>query len=210
MTTQRLIIDSDAFVLLAGADLLDRALEVLGVAVGDARRLDALPHMLRRPRPFRSRYGDTVADRALAACGRVAGLQMRGDEALIDQLAAVDAIDGGEAQIYAIAASDQAWLVASGDKRAMRALCEAPSLAPVRATLCGRVTCIESILRRIVADDGLDTVRAALVSVRSTSKVLEVAFSDGNLRSATDCSVALVTYEEELVVQLGDGFLRRM
>lgn len=210
MGAQGLIFDSDAFVLLAGAGLLARAIELLGSTAADARRLDALPHMLRRPRPFRVRYGDGAADRALAACARVAGLEMRGDEALVDQLTAVDDIDGGEAQIYAIAASDEQWLVASGDKRAMRALCRESSLAQVRANLNGRVVCVESILKRLLVADGLDAVAPGLVSVRAASKTLEVVFSDGNLASADGCTIALVTYEEELVGVLGDGFLRRV
>jgi hypothetical protein len=42
-----LLMDSDIFILLSAAGLLERTAELLGFEMSRVRRLDALPHMIR-------------------------------------------------------------------------------------------------------------------------------------------------------------------
>ena len=49
-----LLVDTDAFVLLSGVGLLERAVQVVGFELVDTLRLSPVPHMLTRGRAFRS------------------------------------------------------------------------------------------------------------------------------------------------------------
>ena len=51
MSERILLIDSDIFVLLSAAGLLDDLVDCLGFELSDVRRLDALPHQLQLALP---------------------------------------------------------------------------------------------------------------------------------------------------------------
>src|SRR5215208_2816742 len=70
-----LLVDSDALLALAGGDVLDRALALLGLDSSSARRLPPLPHMIRRERGGIARQWTAEArTRALATCAHIAAL----------------------------------------------------------------------------------------------------------------------------------------
>jgi hypothetical protein len=68
MSTRRLLIDNDAFVLLAGAGLLEDAIARAGFLVKESRRLASLEFMLRKPAKAFQKYPAEVISRALEAC----------------------------------------------------------------------------------------------------------------------------------------------
>jgi hypothetical protein len=67
MNERILLIDSDIFVLLSAAGVLDDLIECLGFKQSNVRRLAALPKQLERGRAFR-RYNQAFRDKALACC----------------------------------------------------------------------------------------------------------------------------------------------
>lgn len=98
----RVLLDTDAFCKLASADLLEPSLEILGCQLSDCARLRALPYMLGRGR-LHEQYGDEASAALVLAAEKVPIMSPPGDEWL-DRLAQVEAIDPGEAQIFAKAA----------------------------------------------------------------------------------------------------------
>lgn len=126
-----LLIDSDAFVLLAGAGVLEQAIELLGFDPAHALRLSPLPAMLGRGRAFK-RYPADLLQRAQIACARIVALESRPDPVLFEQLVSVPDIDEGEALLYATVAEKENWVLLSGDKRAMKALAGEQSLVADR------------------------------------------------------------------------------
>lgn len=51
MSQRRLLIGNDAFIMLAGASLLEQAISEAGFTMAEARRLRSLEFMLRKPTP---------------------------------------------------------------------------------------------------------------------------------------------------------------
>ena len=71
MTERLLLVDTDIFVLLAGAGVLMQALAGLGFAARDVRRFPALEAQLTRGRSFREKYTEAARSLALRACAEI-------------------------------------------------------------------------------------------------------------------------------------------
>jgi hypothetical protein len=181
----KLLVDTDAFCKLGIAGLLADSISILGVAeLGECGRLAALPHMLRRGR-LPKRYG-------VAACN---GLLPLAEEmpvlpepslAGLDALTRQEAIDPGEAQIFAVAA-DSDLLVLSGDKRALRVL---KNVAGLPESLHGRVVVLEAILLALIDRLGPEEVRTRVAPLTDTDMTIRICFSS----SSADPRVGLESY----------------
>jgi len=171
----KLLIDTDAFCKLAVSDLLREAVRVLGVELTECGRLAALPHMLRRGR-LRRRYGEEACESMLQMAGQLPSLPQPTAEWL-DPLAAVQAIDPGEALILAAAAESGAMIV-SGDKRALEGL---KDLEAHRDALAGRIVVLEALLLKLCRDLGTNTVRLRVRPLEGLDRVVRVCFSSQGL-----------------------------
>lgn len=142
MTLQppQLLIDTDAFCKLVAANLLDDALELLGVDRAQCATLPALPYMLARG-SLRKRYGDREADRIRKFVSQFSVAPMP-SSTWMDALAAESRIDPGEVQLFALAA-EQGIPILTGDKRALNALAKVAAIHPL---LSGRVVTLEAVL----------------------------------------------------------------
>lgn len=208
MIRGRLVIDSDVFILLAGSDLLMPALSLLGIQPADAQRLPALEYQLQRSSRWARVYPEGVRRMALAACRRIPPLTERPtSDAALQQLIAVEAIDEGEALVFALMIEQHGLYLASGDKRAMRALATAPHLRQVRDGIAGRVLCLESLLRLLVERQGLEAIADALPPVRDQYQTLRVAFSAGVATTKMSFDAAITGYLTDLIRDTGPGFL---
>ena len=72
-----LLIDTDAFVILAGAGLIDRTAELLGFEPHQGRRLYPVENQFTRGRIFKQRYPEAVRQTALAKAKLVTPLRER-------------------------------------------------------------------------------------------------------------------------------------
>jgi hypothetical protein len=90
-----LLIDSDAFCKLGIGGVLLDAMSLLGATPGSCRRLQALPHMLRRGKLFQN-YGAESCSRLLTITATIPPLPSP-DAHWLDQLVADPTIDFGEA-----------------------------------------------------------------------------------------------------------------
>ncbi len=118
MPDQRLLIDNDAFIILAGTDLLTEALSVLGYTPEQALRLAALPHMLGKSKQLKARYPADIITKAGAACDQIPALKDReGDPEVFERLInAHDDLNDGEALMLTVAVERHGYSVLTGDR----------------------------------------------------------------------------------------------
>jgi len=203
------LVDSDIFVLLAGARLLDRALALLGFSRDSSRRLPALPHMLARGRKFAQLMNPQTRKLALGACETVPEIADRPGDEVFQQLLDVPDIDAGEAVLYGLLAEQPACVLASADKRAMQAVGSQPELTGVRQRVAGRVICLETVLELLMRHDGVEATAHAF-AVFPQYKTFQVVFSSHNATDQARCLASLRSYLRDLKRQVGDDFLRQL
>ena len=210
MAKAALLIDSDVFLVLAGAGVLDQAIELLGCDRDCAFRRAPLPQMIGRSASLQACYSADVRRRAQVACTQIAGIGDRPRDDILQRLLTVTDIDDGEALLYGLLAECPLYLLASGDKRAMLALSGEPSVADIREAVAGRVICLESILRRMVLRDGVNKVAPHFRCVRDSHQSLRVILSDANSSDQAQCLKALDSYLRDLTRAVGQDFLYEM
>lgn len=176
----RLLVDSDAFCKLGATDLFESGVALLEGDPARVERLTALPHMLRRSRALRAKLGQPLAD-ALAARADLLPSAPVADPRLVDELVGVDEIDPGEVQLLALAA-DETLLLVSGDKRALRAVCQLDSLVPM---LNGKLVCLEALLLALCVRHGAAQVCAAASNHRNLDGIFAVCLRDA--ATAIEC-----------------------
>lgn len=201
MTRSRiLLLDTDLFVLMAGANLIVPALDALGCEAENTRRLDALPHMLRKGRLTRQ-YPKGVLEKAAAWCERIGSVEKRPSVKLEKLL--IEHVDPGEAQLLATVAELKDGLIATGDKRACEAVATAPSLSEIRSRLVGKVLCLESILALLVESVGFDAVANALVPVRASNRTLRLLLPESSATDEDHFRAGLASYLEDMKRRAG-------
>lgn len=204
-----LLLDSDIFVLLAGAGLLEEFILEAGFEVDQARRLDPLPRMLQGGRLART-YSLALRQRAEAWCNRIRPVAQVPHSAyrVLQDLVTVPGIDPGEALLFAMAiATDQA-RVATGDKRACQMLALATGLADARGQLRGKVICLEGALELLVRRLPLPEVVSRLSFVRDFNRTLRILLSQGAKTPGASFLEALSAYSRAVGAELGDLLFR--
>lgn len=208
MAERMLYVDSDAFILLAGAGLLSEGLALLGYDLHRVRRLAPLPYMIQRTRKLRERYGPEAMQRTLLACETVSPLQERpADDQLLQLLADVPNVDPGEAQLFATVASDEAYFLLSGDKRAVIAVGSEPSLRPVRDAVAGRVFVLEQVLKSLANRMPVSKLARRFGSLRESHQTLKVVLSEGCQKDPDEYQRGIAGYLCEIEDATGTGFL---
>lgn len=188
----RLLVDTDAFCMLAMGGVLHDAIALLGADLSECGRLPALPHMLRRG-GLRKRFGPEACDALLPVANEVP-VVIQPSDAWLDRLTPFGAIDPGEAQIFA-AAAEAGLIVMSGDKRALRVL---KDIAGFPDALTGRIVVLEAILLALCDHLGPDEVRQRIHALVALDTVVRVSFSIGN----PDPRGALQSYYTNLAAEL--------
>jgi hypothetical protein len=205
---RRLLVDNDAFIVLSGAGLLEKAVARLGFEMDAVFCLPALPFVLGRSRRIQQNYPPDVVTRARISCDNVAYLNEREHtEGVLDELTSVSGIDPGEAVIFAIAAEDPDSVLLTGDKVSLRALGTAARAHKTRTALSGRVICLEYVYRLLVEADGPTELADAFAILKPTNASLRIFFSEGNRSDHAACLLAIQKYYEDLSVEVGPGLL---
>ena len=168
----RLLVDTDAFCKLAVCGLLKDAVRLLGVSLPECGRLPALPHMLRRGR-LRKKYGDKNCELMLPVAESISPVPEPGD-AWLEKLVPIEAIDPGEAQIFAAAAQFEI-MVMTGDKRALAAL---KNITGFPTALEGRIVTLEAVLIALCNHIGPDEIRHRLQPSMENDQMIRICFSN--------------------------------
>jgi len=188
----KLLFDTDAFCKFGIASLLEDAAHIFGAKLQECGRLPALPFMLRRGR-LRELYGGPACDTLIPVANAIS-LVPQPSATWLNKLTAVEAIDPGEGQIFAVAA-EQGYPFLSGDKRALKALKGIGDFVPA---LEKRVVVMEAVLLALCDSMGQEEVRSRVVPLCLVDRVVDVCFSRGN----TDPSTALLSYFRALEGEL--------
>jgi len=134
-----LLLDSDIFIILSAAGVLERTAALLGVKLANVRRSEALPRQLARSKSFRQNYPEHIRNAALQQCRTILHFTERpGRPDIADRLTAIEGIHSGEAIMLSLTAEHPFYYLASGDKRSMIALATTASLADIRSAVAGR------------------------------------------------------------------------
>jgi hypothetical protein len=169
----KLLVDSDAFCKLGAAGFLQEAARIFEADLRECGRLVALPHMLRKGR-LRKLFGAEACD-ALICLAHAMPVLHQPSLTWLDKLTRIEAIDPGEAQIFA-AAAECGITVISGDKRALRALKAVEAFAEA---LAGRIVVLEAALLALCEQLGPEEVRRRIAPVAASDKMVAVCFSPG-------------------------------
>lgn len=200
--------DNDLILKLAEFDLLGDAVEVLGVTRKDVLILP------RAKRVFPSKVGKThTRDGVDRAMKFIAGLelveQVDPQEHIILQRAKFIEngiefkIDPGEATLFAATKLLDDVLVATGDKKCLRALHACADCAPIISWLEARVICLEQVILRLIDHKGYKWVQSR-VGRGVGDKSMEQAFADGRADwPEVECRKWLDAYVADLKQKTG-------
>ena len=209
MSERRLLIDNDAFVLLAGANLLEEAVGEAGFVIAESRRLRSLEFMLRKPARAFQKYPAEAINRALQACARIAPVEHSPDVALLDVFTEIVGVDEGEAVLFGLMAEHQFHFLASNDKTAMRAVATNPKLQEVRKRIAGRVYCMELLVEKLLVSIGPEVVAQRFAPLMPIEKRISTILSPAITGRPQDCRGAIQSFLDGLRHELGDDFLCR-
>jgi hypothetical protein len=187
-----LLVDTDAFWKLELADLLGEGALLLGTDLGNCARLPALPYMLQRGNLFK-RLGEAACRKLLPVAQSIRSAPEPGD-AWLEKLTPINAIDPGEARLFA-AAADFGCMVLSDDKRAMR---ELKNVQGMPEALKGRIVVLEGLLLALCTKLGTSEVRRRISAIVSLDVMLSVCFSPSN----NDVMECLRSYYRNLTAEL--------
>jgi hypothetical protein len=94
-------------------------------------------------------------------------------------LAEVEGIDPGEQVLFGATAYYDTFLLATGDKRCLRALAADSACRSIYERLSGRVCCLEQIVSLLIPHFGFEEVRSRIVPARECDTALKAAFGSG-------------------------------
>lgn len=201
-------IDNDIIEKCAFFGLLDRLHELLGCDRTELRVLSTAKYRYGDKKPLQAarRYGSTLAGEMLAFCRGVAEVDQANDEDNT-ALQGVDGIDVGEVMLVSFVSRTEGSLLATDDKRALRALASAPRGAQIAARLRGRVLCAEVLLSRALRRCGFEETRrivsAGMARPRENpdvrvDAVVGVCFGSGMLAVEATVEATLADYRLRL------------
>jgi hypothetical protein len=200
------LVDSDAFVLLGASGLIKSAGDVFGLALADIRRLYPLPMMLEKGKLAR-KYPPDVREKVRSWCSVIEPLLEAPSDQTRQRLVGRMGIDDGEEILFGLVFENPGHLLLTGDKRALRTLCSAPELSDIAQSLRGRVACVESVLKALLDQLGVESLSQAVASMRPHNGMLNAVFSSGTATSTEHCLQGLSSYIEHLRSELVPKFL---
>ncbi len=175
-----LFLDNDVLGKLASWNLLEDGIRACGFELSDVRYLPTARFWLGLAGKKECNYPPEVQDRLRALLS--AGQPCADDPAAHDAvLPKVDDIDPGEAILLAQAARSASSLLATGDKRCIRAVVAAPGCSTFVQMLAGRVLCLEQVLLRAIERLGFDEVKKRVVGSNQLAldTAVRAAFGSG-------------------------------
>jgi len=202
-----LLLDSDIFIILGGCGLLGTTLTDLGFQETCAYRLQALPYMLKKGK-LKNTYPKTLLNRVDRWTRRIAAITDAPvsdvDRRMIDATDGIgeNSIQPGEAMLLALVMENPSYYLATGDKRALKALASTPALRDIRDAVAGRVICLETVVSTLILKHGHQSMAEAFEPMVGNHGTLSRIFSSPGraLQVAGSCRCSLAK-------TLGEGFL---
>ncbi len=186
-----LFADNDILLKLTGCSLLLPFLEALTLTDADVRLThDAKYSLVKQAQ--KKFVADEAARLALSTMlERVSYLEqaVEDPDGMLDLMVPIDGLDGGESLLFLAAGANAADKLATGDKRALRALCaNTHVIAPVHNGLRGKVFTLESALLLLMARLGFEFVSERVCGRSIADRTLDLAYGvDRSVDHAIDC-----------------------
>ena len=204
-----LLVDSDILILLSGAELLDRVIELLGFTHERVRRLSALPHMLRSSKKLKQKFPEDFRLKVAGQVELIPSITERPSDEHLQCLSGIDGVDDGEAILFSILAENAGSLLVSGDLRSIRALAKSSQAEGIRNKIHNRVHCLETIVRLLIEADGVGSISQRFVPVRGYNAQLRIFFSDTLQTDQSQCLAGIDSYLQSIILNDGVDFLCR-
>jgi hypothetical protein len=192
-------IDNDIILKLCACDLFWEAIAALEFAKEDLRVLVSAPDVFRNHKKIQKQYDPidpTIREKAIAVVTPLKTVAASRSNPLMSL--DCPGLDLGEAILIGEAIAQPSFYFMSGDKKCFRALWKHKELTEAREKLCGRVICLEQVIRFLIEAQGFETVRDRVVPVRECDRALKAIFGSG-WRSEKENSLATLSdYLEKL------------
>jgi hypothetical protein len=189
-------IDNDIILKLCACDLFWDAVASLKFTKDNLRVLDSAQFVFRGNRKVKKQYEDKVRTRAITVVKRLETVKAN-DFHHFRNVNLPD-VNPGELLLIGKAITQPSFYFMSGDKRCFRALWKHKELAEAREKLCGRVICLEQVIRFLIEARGFDLVRDRVVPIRECDQALKAIFGSGGRSEKKKSLETLSSYLEEL------------
>jgi len=184
-------LDNDVILKLTTYRMLDEALDCLKIDRSDIRVLASARYFFEKNKGVRKKHSDaTIASAIEFVKSCVAISSQNNDEYRLLAEQIKNDIDPGEATLIAATFQESASLLATGDKRCLKALANTECLDFIHKGLQGRVTCLEQIICKSIEIKGFDWVLDRVIPNLDCDKALKSAFGSG---SYSQCEAVLGT-----------------
>lgn len=172
------LLDNDFLWKVCAAGAFDHVLATLNLTRSDCYVLASLKAQLKRGTGKLCKKIGPAGVASLTSI--VVGLATIPDDSAgpwLDRLAKVDGIDAGEALLFSYAAANDAVVLATGDKRAVRAI---DSVADLAGALEGKVLILDHLLAHCCDKDGKEAAKERFRGLLSEDTATLVAFSSAD------------------------------
>ena len=186
---------------LSSFDLIDEALNAVNVTAAETFVLSSAKFKIQKLIP---KYGEAAVERALRFVEGAVKISQSPKYFEAVSRVAVDGIDAGELILLAEALDHPVILLATGDKRFLRAFASSETHADARDHLRHRVVCLEYVIRLIIATHGFEYVRDHVVPQRECNTSMKTVFGSGQLATLENVIASLDYKLRELVAETGD------
>ncbi len=189
-------IDNDIFLKLVASDILEKALQAIGLLPQNVAVLERAKYVFRKTK----RYPDAVINSAIEKLNQFpkVAADAEGESEVFFRLHQTFEIDVGEAILISRTYSHDDCLLITGDKRCLQALKNNPALQDIHANLQGRVICLEQIVKKTIETQGFSYVRQQSKFLASYDKALQIAFGYSLNNDRVQVVANLNSYIEEL------------
>lgn len=197
--------DNDILIKLAGCDLLIPFCEAIQTQEIDVFVTPSAKFSI--PQQSRKKLNNPQAIQQLQEfIGRTAIIQdVVPQTELLDKLLNTQNIDGGEAQLILSAYNSPSSKLATGDKRCLSSLLNAPSLNEIANGLNGRVYTLETAMLILISRLSFDVINQKVIERCVVDGTLNLAF--GEQRAAEHAIACLSSYCSELKPLLAESHL---
>jgi hypothetical protein len=173
-------LDNDVIRKLITYKMLDEALDCLEIDRSDIRVLESARFVF-GSKKMQEKYSEEILLSAIEfvkSCATISA-QDNDEYRLLEKQAKKD-IDRGEATLIAATFKESASLLATGDKRCLKALASIECLDFIHKELQGRVICLEQIIWKLIRMQGFDWVLERVVLNLDCDSTLRAAFGSSS------------------------------
>jgi hypothetical protein len=153
------------------------------------------------------KYSPAIRDKVKSWCAVIAPITQYPSVEIRQRLLGVEGVHDGESELFGLLFENPQYLLLSSDKTAMRSLRSDPNLTNVYESLCGRVACVEVVLKALLSRIGVEALATAIAPLREYNGMLNAIFSAGAGSSLAQCVDGLSSYLAEISRDLGPNFI---